>query len=146
LPQTKFSESNFYKAKNFKNRLTSYIKLDDNAFLDHNYKSLLTKLDILLKQEDCIQVFTYDAALPYLLRKKSCTKFFQIWSLVSKKSQFKFIEELKLNKPKFILVDGPYNNWQPKVSKRFKYIHEYLNKNYIIKEELFEWKILNIIL
>ena len=84
LPQTKFNELNFYKAKNFKDRLTSYIKLDDNVFLDNNYKGLLTKLDILLKQEDCIQVFTYDAALPYLLRKKSCTKFFLIWSLVSK--------------------------------------------------------------
>ena len=146
LPQTKFSESNFYKAKNFKNRLTHYIKLDDNAFLDHNYQNLLTKLDIILKQEDCIQVFTYDAALPYLLRKKSCTKFYQIWSLVSKKSQFKFIEELKLNKTKFILVDGPYKRWEPTVNKRFRYIHEYLNKNYMIKEELYGWRILNIIL
>ena len=65
---------------------------------------------------------------------------------MSKKTQFKFIEELKLNKPKFILVDGPYNKWGPSMNKRFKYVYEYINKNYIIKEELFEWKILHVIL
>ena len=68
-----------------------------------------------------------------------------------KKNQLIFIEELKKNKPKFILSGGTYQNignmkgrndseLSPK--DRFPYIDNFISENYKTYKEIDKWKIL----
>ena len=76
-----------------------------------------------------------------MLKKKSCSKFYHIWSIGPKGHQYGFIEEMKLTNPKYILVEGTYK-WDVLPKERFPYIYKYLTKNYRIEEKFITWKIL----
>ena len=52
------------------------------------------KQRVKLLNYSCIQLFSNDAILNYLLRKKSCTKYYFVWSAASKTNQNQFIKEL----------------------------------------------------
>ena len=138
---------------NFHIRYQDYLKLDDEFFLKDNEIKIKTKLLNLTKNEKCFQTFTYESAFTYFLKKKSCSKFYHIFNLGTKKNQLIFINELKENKPKFILTGGTYKNigmmkgkenQTSKLSpeKRFPYISNYILENYKVFETINEWDIM----
>ena len=137
-----FNTKNYSNIKNFSNRYHDFVKLDDNFFLTDDQIKLVDRLKELTNNENCFQVFTYESAIPYLIRKQSCSKFYQIFSLGSKKQQYDFIEEIKFTKPKYILFDGTYDSWGVIPKERFPYIYEYIKKNYTVGETFISWKIL----
>ena len=97
----------------------------------------------LHKDEECFLAFAYEHAMPFLLKKKLCTKFYNIYAIGSKKNQYDFIKEIKLKKPKYVLIDGPYKklaDFPPE--ERFPYITEFLFEHYLTGEEFLSWKIL----
>ena len=141
----KINPTNLKNIVNFKNRYLNYVQLSDENFLSNKQVQLVKKLKNLHLNENCIQTFTYESAIPYLIKKKSCTKFYVIYVIGSKKNQHNFIDKLKATKPKYILTDGPYEKYtvfSPK--ERFPYIFKYLQKNYQDGEKLHSWKILNL--
>ena len=95
---------------------------------------------MLTANSNCVQVFSYDQAIFYLIKKKSCSKFYNIWSIGSKKNQQIYINELKLNNPKYILTEGPLKFVSP--YKRYPYIKEFIDSNYYIYKNIHSWKIL----
>ena len=137
-----FNTKNYSNIKNFSNRYHDFIKLDDNFFLTDDQIKLVDRLKELTNNENCFQVFTYESAIPYLIRKQSCSKFYHIFNLGSKKHQYDFIEEIKFTKPKYILFDGTYDSWGVIPKERFPYIYEYIKKNYTVGETFIFWKIL----
>ena len=126
---------------NFNSRYQEFIKQGDSFYLDNNYVKLVERLKYLTQNQNCFQVFTYEAIINYLIKKKSCTKYYLIWSIGSKKNQLNFIEEMKLTKPNYILYEGLYE-WDFSPKERFPYIDEYLNKHYKVGEQFLDWKIL----
>ena len=90
--------------------------------------------------ENCIQAYTYDLAIYYILDKPSCSKFFNIWVIGSKNNQFKYIEEIIEKKPRFILTGGKVG--PSFLDFRYPYIHSFLTEKYYIYDELNDWKIL----
>ena len=48
-----------------------------------------------LNNYDCIQLFTNDAALPYLFKKPNCSKYYFIYSLGSVEDQNDLIKNMK---------------------------------------------------
>ena len=137
-----FNTKNYSNIKNFSNRYHDFIKLDDNFFLTDDQIKLVDRLKELTNNENCFQVFTYESAIPYLIRKQSCSKFYHIFNLGSKKHQYDFIEEIIFTKPKYILFDGTYDGWGVVPKERFPYIYEYIKKNYTVGETFIFWKIL----
>lgn len=133
----------FNNLKNFKDRYISYINLDDSFFLSDNYNKLVKKLKKLHKDEECFLAFAYEHAIPFLLKKKPCTKFYNIYAIGSKKNQYDFINEIKLKKPKYVLIDGPYKKFADfPPEEKFPYITEFLFEYYLTGEEFLSWKIL----
>ena len=114
----------------------------DNFFLTDDQIKLVDRLKELTNNENCFQVFTYESSIPYLIRKQSCSKFYHIFNLGSKKHQYDFIEEIKFTKPKYILFEGTYDGWGVIPKERFPYIYEYIKKNYTVGETFISWKIL----
>ena len=102
-----FSSNNLYNIINFKKANYDYIKLKDDKFFDQKYldlkKFILNNYNI-----DCIQIFSYDAVIPYLIKKKSCTKFNFLYLVSSKNMQEKMINELSKKTPETILFNQKY--------------------------------------
>ena len=118
-----------------------YHQQKDNFYLDDNYVQLVERLKYLTQNQNCFQVFTYEAIITYLIKKRSCTKYYYVWSIGSKKNQLNFIKEMELTKPNYILYEGLYT-WDFSPKERFPYIDEYLNKHYKVGENFLDWKIL----
>ena len=131
------SYKNVYEfPKNIKNYLTA----NDELYLDKNYYSSIETIKKYFSEENCLQVFSYDQAIFYLLKKSSCSKFYNVWVIGSKKNQDIYIREIKLNKPKFILTGG-ITEFKP-LGERYPYIKNYIEKEYFLYETIGVWSIL----
>ena len=58
----------YSKIMNFKDRLIKYVQLDDNSFLTKIDIDFIKQISPLIENEKCIQLYTNDAALLYLLK------------------------------------------------------------------------------
>ena len=132
--------SSFKNIYTFPKNISNFIKSEDKKFINKKYSDLIQELNLLTANSNCVQVFSYDQAIFYLMKKKSCSKFYNIWSIGSKKNQQIYINELKLNNPKYILTEGPLKFVSP--YKRYPYIKEFIDSNYYIYKNIHSWKIL----
>ncbi len=135
----------------FNERLNKYIAESDYKYLQDEEIELINLLKILTKDEDCFQVFSYETAIQYFLKKKTCTKFFHIMNLGNKSNQLNFIDQLNITQPKYLLSGGTYqnignmkghDNFELTPKDRFPYINQYIFHNYSIYNEIGAWKIL----
>ncbi|MBC8305817.1 MAG: hypothetical protein H8E55_59900 [Pelagibacterales bacterium] len=62
------------KILKFNKRFIQYINLEDQFYLDKAENSFLKDSNDIVKDYNCIQMFTNEIAYLYLLRKKNCTK------------------------------------------------------------------------
>ena len=114
--------------RNFKERFIKYVNLEDSNFLNDEDLFFVNKASNLFKEEKCIQLFTNDSALLYLLKKPSCSKFYFVFSIGSIKNQNIFIKELK--KANFIVLNGRTDNWVFDLKVKYPNIISFIEKNY----------------
>ena len=120
--------NSFKNIPSFYGNLKKFINFEKNEFIDNNYLNSINQISKYFVNEKCIQAYTYDLAIYYILDKPSCSKFFNIWVIGSKNNQLKYIEEIIEKKPKFILTGGKIGFW----FFRFFVIHiftHFLQKN-----------------
>ena len=132
---------NYSNISSFKDRNLMIINKNDNLFFDNKYIDLKNYLS---KNYDlkCVQLFTYDAIIPYLLKKEYCTKFNFLYVLSSDSVQERMIKELEINMPRIIIFNENYDFLFLKpVEERFKKINNYIVKNYIIDGKINNWVI-----
>ena len=67
---------------------------DDDFFLNDEYIALKDLLIQLTIDQGCFQAFNYEPAIYYLINKKSCTKYYNLWSIGSNYDQQKFVSEI----------------------------------------------------
>ena len=95
------SNFNFQNIISFKSRVKNYVSTSDEFFLTEHQKLLIKKYNNLTITDKCVQIFTYDVAIPYLLKKPSCNKYFFLWNIGNKKNQNLFIESIENRKPNY---------------------------------------------
>ena len=147
----KNTPNNFYfNIFNFKERLISYIQMNDYEYLNEDEIKLIDRLKFVTKTEKCFQIFTYETAIQYYLKKPTCTKFFHIMNMGPKANQLLFIAQINDKKPKYLLTGGTYqnvgnmkgrNNIELSPTDRFKYIDKYIADNFETYEIIGKWKI-----
>ena len=130
------SFENIYK---FPNKIKNYIVADNSFFTDKNYSNSINNLKIYFNNSKCVQAFSYDQAIFYLLKKRSCSKFYNVWVIGSKKNQDLYINELKSNRPKFILKGG-ITNFRP-LEERYPYIENFIRKEYFLYDKIGSWNL-----
>ena len=143
------SNFNFQNIISFKSRVKNYVSIGDEFFLAKHQKLLIKKYNNLTITDKCVQIFTYDVAIPYLLKKPSCNKYFFLWNIGNKKNQNLFIESIENRKPNFILLldDGSEKLNYEKIptffspSKMLPIIHNFIMENYYLNENVFHWNI-----
>jgi len=121
-------EIKFQNIYNFQNRLKTYINIEDGKFVTKEYEIFINEVKPILKDEDCVQLFTNNAILSYFLRKKSCTKYYYVWAIGSKKLQDDFINEL--SNTKFIIADRIEIENQFSPAYRLPHVKKYIDENF----------------
>jgi hypothetical protein len=131
---------NIENIKTFNSRFDKFINTMDDDYLDNKILDVVNYYKLISKNDECVQIFNYDAAIPYLVKKHSCTKYFFIWAIGSKANQLKFIEELKISKPNYILLHGPQDFYGGiSAPERLPYAYKYILDNYSKYEQMYEW-------
>ena len=120
----------------YQSRLKTYINLEDSNFIPKNYKMFIDEVGPIIKNVECIQLFTNNAILSYFLKKKNCTKYYFVWAVGSKKVQDDFISELK--NTKFIIADKEESENEFSPSYRLHHLKKYIGENH--KEILSSYK------
>ena len=110
----------------------------ENAFASQEYNSLIDYYKSLIKDDECVQIFTDEVAIPYLLRKKSCTIFYQMIIAEPKLIQDDFINQLKIKKPKIILYKSEKFSWFES-EKRLLLVNTYLKEKYEFHSKFKYW-------
>ena len=131
------SKYNLYNAINFKTNFLKYINLDDYEFIDQDKRKLIDFYKKIAANDNCVQIFTFDLAFPYLLKKPSCTRYFSSWLTSPIKKQQIYIDDLKNINAQYILYKSKGKNFDytfsvepPKLSERLDLVNSYILSNY----------------
>lgn len=124
---------NFLNIKNYKDNFFNYIYAEDKEFLEKDDYDFILQSSKLLENENCIDLYTYDSPLLYLLRKPSCSKYSFLWSLGSEKNQKEFINSL--NNSNVVITNGKTDHWgQITFNIKYPVLDEYIKNNF--KDEI----------
>tara|TARA_Y100000591_G_scaffold330536_1_gene361786 strand:- start:5466 stop:5870 length:405 start_codon:yes stop_codon:yes gene_type:complete len=126
----------------FKTRVINFVSKKNNYFISEDYQNFLNKIRLLTKNHDCIQNFTYDPSMYYLLNKKSCTQYYLIFVMGTEVDQDRFIEQIIKSELNFIIVDKKNDKTEFPASIRFPKINKFLLENFVEYKELNKYKIL----
>tara|TARA_A100000164_G_scaffold339664_1_gene334896 strand:+ start:4830 stop:6650 length:1821 start_codon:yes stop_codon:yes gene_type:complete len=122
--------------------LISHFNKNDSFYYYENNKLDYKNLKTILRNEKCINNMSYDAALPFILSKPTCNKFYFPYSMGGKEIQREYVGLLKNSNSDKIIIkknDGYIKN---SPGKLMKIVFEYLEKNYIIYREVGDYLIL----
>ncbi|MDA9669282.1 hypothetical protein N9T58_00750, partial [bacterium] len=106
---------------------------------DNDYYKFIEIYKDLVKDENCVQQFTDDNAIPYLVGKPTCTKYYVNAHIIENWTEDNFIEEIKIFKPNYIVYSSKINwfkdrNNAPNADK-------FILNNYKLFKDLSPWKI-----
>ena len=113
-----------------KNKLfqLNYLSLQDSSFLSEEDNLFVDTVSNIVKKEECINLFTNDAALLYLLKKPSCTKYYFVYSIGSIKNQENMINEM-IN-ANFVILNGKTDSWSVPLQIKYPLIYKHIDNNY----------------
>ena len=119
------------------------VKQKDEAYLDDDYKELINFYKKISLNEKCVQIFTNENAIPYLLKKPTCSKFFFVYISSPKNLQNDFVSDLSSKKPTYILYDSLVDMYDdPKL--RLGIVNQYILNNYYEFKKIKKWTIYKI--
>ena len=128
--------SSLKNLKSYKINVENYVSLEDAYFLDEEKKIFLKKYSNQLNKQDCEINITNEPAWSYLLRKKTCSKFYVSWFAASDELQEDYINILKEKKINMILFESKFQLLPDGLhnKQRIKKILDFLEKNYSISD------------
>ena len=116
------------KILHFNKRFSQYINLEDQFYLHKNDNLFLKDTKDIVKDYNCIQMFTNEIAYLYLLRKKNCTKYYMAsFSIGSPRLQMKMINEL--NDVDIIITSEYDDRGHP--TYKLPLVTEFIKENYV---------------
>jgi len=124
---------------NYSDRFNKFVFLEDKEYLSDDQNYLVENIKPLLNNYDCIQLFTNDAALPYLFKKPNCSKYYFIYSLGSQKDQNDLIRNM--SNTELIIYSGQTDNWGISPQKKLTIVNNYINSEFLKTEKILNWEI-----
>ena len=134
---------NIDNIKNYKKNFATLINLKDEVFLDQKTIELIKHYEQISEGERCVENITYDDAIPYLLKKPSCTKYWASWLASPTIIQKDYINEIKKIGPKYILYySGDHKFDGLGIYERIELVNSYVLLNYKKHDEFDDYIIL----
>ena len=111
--------------------IRNFISISNSEFVSNKRKNILKKISLLVEDEECINNFTSDLSLPYLINKPTCTKFFSSWILSGKKTEKIYLEQLAESTGNYLIYDSPHFIVdQIPTNKRLPIVDTFIKNNY----------------
>ena len=135
-----FFKTNFLNLKNILDTEKNFhkiTKINDNEFLNNDYLNFIDTFRNLIKDEKCVQQFTDDNAIPYLVNKPTCTKYFVNAHIIKNWTEDNFIKELDNAKPNFIVYSSNINWFKDRMNA--PNADKYILDNYYLFKDLSPW-------
>ena len=129
---------NFKRMANSFDGMKKLIFQDNEMYLDNDLLEMINYYSKRIEGEKCVQIFTNESAIPYLLDKPTCTKYYSMWMVSPKKDQERFIKLLKIKKPKVILFSSE-SDWFYDSPERLPKVFDFINSNYSLDKKLKHW-------
>jgi len=123
--------------------IKKFLEHDDNFYLSDDYLEMINYYKNLTREDKCVQIFTNEAAVPYLLKKPTCTKFYLMFISPTIENQKLFIKQLKNTKPKFILFHSEIDPYQD-THVSMPMVLDYINSKYSMYEKFKYWTFVKI--
>ena len=114
--------------KNFENLLIT----KDNKYINKETSNFINFLKIEFKKEKCINNFTDDLSIAYLIKKPSCNKYFAAWLTSGINLEHDYIKNLKKIKTPYIIYKSPQYNVSIETIVRLKKINKFILQNYTL--------------
>ena len=123
--------------------VNSLIYKDDFAFIDKDYQDFIIYYNKLTKNDKCTIIFTKEIAIPYFLKKPTCSKFYTAYTSSPENLQNKFVSDISAKKPDYIvyeyLMDGKF-----KPNTQLHIVKNYILQNYSFFGKFNKWIIYKI--
>ena len=126
-----FQEFDAKKFFEYKRNFNLFVYSNDSKYLDKEALTFINNASLIFKDQNCIFNFTMDLGLPYLLKKKTCSRYLQTYTMSGVKNEKKYISELKRVGHKFIIYESPkFDVDNIKITDRLKNVDNFILTNY----------------
>ena len=114
------------------------INADDNKFLSfsqNDYVELIQYYKEITPEGQCVQTLTDEVLISYLMKRKTCSKYFLNWLITPPFLQKDLINDLKKSKPTIILLRSELVKFSPK----FELVELFIEENYSFHSKFKYW-------
>lgn len=141
-----FSYNNHIKIDsiiNYKKNFNNFVKYGDDIFLDNNTVKFISYYKKLTRNDKCVENISFNDAVPYLMKKPSCTKYWASWLASPIAVQKDYINKLKKTRPEFVLYSSQNDKLDGiDIYERIKLVNSFIMDNYDLHEEIYGYRIL----
>ena len=141
-----FFKNENIKIKNISNFYSSskiIINENDFSFVNNDYKDFIIYYKKLIENENCVLIFTNENALPYFLKKPTCSKFYTAYTSSPEHLQKRFVEEIRYKKPNYLVYDSLYDYYD-KPNVTLNIVNNFILDNYTLFKKINKWTIYKI--
>ena len=142
--EKRYENKSIFNVFKFKNSINKLIEIEDENYLSNDYKSFVKYYKALIKDEECVMIFTNEVALSYFLKKPTCSKYYLRYTATPEIIQKELMEDLKEKTPNFIIYKSEIDIYQDTNKQRLYLVDNYIKRNYIAFEKYMHWKIYKI--
>jgi len=122
------------------NSIKYLVGQSDDEFVNKNYFEFINFYKKISVNDKCIHIFTNEVAIPYLLKKPSCTKYYSVYSASPKELQEDYVKSLILNEPTYILYKSEKDLYQSPI-ETLTIVNDYILNNYSFFQKFNEFTI-----
>ena len=139
----KNENTNIKNITNFYSSSKSLINKNDYSFVNNDYKEFIIYYRNLIQDEKCVLIFTNENALPYFLKKPTCSKFYTAYTSSPESLQKRFVEEIRDKIPSYVVYESQIDYYD-KPNVTLNIVNNYILDNYTLLEKINKWTIYKI--
>ena len=140
LINKKFEQKSIFNVLTFKENISKLITNPDNVYINKDYQALVSYYKTISKSDSCVMIFTNEVAIPYLLKKKTCSKYYLMYTATPKEIQNNIIAVLKNEKPKFLIYKSDIDIYGH-AGDRLLLLDEFIQNQYSFFKKFSYWEI-----
>lgn len=135
-----------YENKSYSNFISSntsikkLINFPDERFLSNDYNNFVLYYKNLSLKDECSMIFTNEVAIPYFLKKPTCSKYFLMYSATPNYIQKSIIEDLENKSPSYIVYKSDIDLYGH-AGSRLNLLDDYIRNEYSFFKKIKYWEI-----
>ena len=136
----KYENKNFFNFFSFKNNIYSLIKFSDKIFISKDYQFFINQYKDLTIKDKCVMVFTNEVAIPYLLKKPTCSKYYSMYTATPTSIQKNLIQDLEIQNPVYLIYKSNIDSYGH-AGNRLRLLDNYINEQYSFFKKIKHWEV-----